>query len=660
MPWIDIAPVFVLGLVVLAGFALAEWQRTGGRPGAPLDDVYIHYQYARNLATGGGFGFNPGQPTSGSTSPLWVLLLSGAYWLSGTLPVPARLLSVTAYLGVGVATAVLGRQLLADRRAALLASVLTVLSGRLAWAGMSSMETTLFCLVSLLGILRHDAERARERPAFGSAVLFGLATLLRWLTWCRSLRLEENPRRSSSRSRGKSGDIVEPHQAAGGSAPWLVQEAVSVAIYVALIVPYPVLSYAWTGHLLPNTFRVVSGDVVYEPLRYVREFLELVLRDHLLLTALLPIGLVVLGRRHGRARPLFLAWAVGLPFASAWLAPRLRHHGRYVMPLVPLYVLLGVAGLVAVMGWFEKRMVRQAVLRAVQVGTTVLVLGIALWGTVRWADQFAWNVDNINKMHVALGHWVAENTSPNAVVAANDIGAIGYISGREVVDTVGLVTPEVIDVLSPWDWAWKRDAALCRYLSYRDPELVLLLPNWYRALAQNEQILTPVYAVELPNNTIAGGDRMVVYVPRWPYVRDPAMDRRVDASLGQEVGLLGFDRSPARLVPGSPVRLTLYWESVRATVAHYKVFVHLADEKERIWGQHDAYPVEAMAPTFLWKAGDVVRDEHVFALAPDVQPGRLRLMVGMYDETTMERLPVVRGPDAGGGRVLLTELEIGD
>jgi hypothetical protein len=645
--WLDIALVLALGLLVLAGFALAEWRRTGGQPGAPLDDVYIHYQYARNLATGRGFGFNLDQPTPGSTSPLWVLLLSGVYWLSGTLALPARLLSATAYLAVGALTAVLARQLLADRRAALIVGLLTVLSGRLAWAGMSGMETTLFCLVSLLGILRHDVEQKSGRPAFGSAALFGVASLLRpegYLLFALAVLIRW-------RARWRQGE-------GAFRKSWLVQEAGAVALYMALVLPYLILSYTWTGHLLPNTFRVVSGDVLYKPLRYGREFVELIFYDHPLLTALLPVGLVALGRRCGRSRPLFLAWAVGLPLVSALFAPRLRHHGRYVIPLIPLYALLGVAGLVAVFGWWEKRVARQAVTRLARIGAALLVLGIALWGTVRWADQFAWNVDNINGMHVSLGRWVAENTSPSAVVAANDIGAIGFVSGREVIDTVGLVTPEVIDVLSPWDWAWKRDAALCRYLSYRDPDLVILLPNWYRFLSQNEQVLTPVHAVKLENNTIAGGDTMIVYAPDWPYVRNLAMDSRVDAELGYAVRLLGFDLAPQNLSPGSPVELTLYWESVQPVEAHYKVFVHLADETERIWGQHDLYPVGSMAPTFLWEPGDVVRDEHAFSVAPGAPPGTVRLMVGMYDETTMDRLPVVQGPDAGGGRVLLAELAV--
>ena len=44
--------------------------------GFPLDDSWIHLVFARNLATGHGLSFNPGDLVIGSTAPLWTALLS--------------------------------------------------------------------------------------------------------------------------------------------------------------------------------------------------------------------------------------------------------------------------------------------------------------------------------------------------------------------------------------------------------------------------------------------------------------------------------------------------------------------------------------------------------------------------------------------------------
>jgi hypothetical protein len=54
----------------------------------------------------------------------------------------------------------------------------------------------------------------------------------------------------------------------------------------------------------------------------------------------------------------------------------------------------------------------------------------------------------------------------------------------------------------------------------------------------------------------------------------------------------------------------------------------------------------------------LVRDEHVFVVAPDAPLGEHRLLAGLYDEATMARLPVERGPGAGSDRVLLTRVKV--
>lgn len=647
--WQDVIVIVGLGLVVLAGFAIAEWRQTGGQPGAPLDDVYIHFQFARNLATGHGLAFNPDQPTPGSTSPLWVLLLAGFYWLSDMLFLPTRLVSAVAFLLTSVATYALAWRLLNDRGAALLTGILTALSGRLAWTGLSGMETALFALVSILGILRRDVERRGNLPAFGSAVLFGLASVLRpegYLLFAFALF---DQWLELWRQRGK----VEPW-------PWrLAMEGLSVGVYLAFVTPYLIFSYSATGHWLPNTFQVVGGSAGFTPLRYGREYLALILRDHPLLILFLPVGLIGLALRRRGPWLLVLLWTVGLPLVSVWIAPNLRHHGRYTMSLIPLHVLIGVAGLAALSAWWQKRTRGRTLVRRGWVGLAVLTIAVAVPVAIWWADQFAWNVNNINDMQVALGHWVAEHTSPDAILALNDIGAIGYLSQRRVVDVVGLVSPEAIDALRGKAPGWEQDVALCRFLSNRRPDYAILFPKWYPELTRNRQVLTPVHAVRLVRNTISGGEEMVVYQPRWPYVTAPSIAHSLEADLGGLVRLRGFDLSPAgETAPGSEVRLTLYWESLATMETDYKVFVHLSDEAEQIRGQHDAHPVDALAPTSFWQPGDVVRDEHIFVVAPDTSPGEYRLLAGLYDEATMARLPVERGPDAGSDRVLLMRLRV--
>ncbi len=70
--------VLGIGLALAAGVALFRARELAiagpvGWTAFPLDDSFIHLQFARNLAEGHGFAYNPGVPVAGSTAPLWTL-----------------------------------------------------------------------------------------------------------------------------------------------------------------------------------------------------------------------------------------------------------------------------------------------------------------------------------------------------------------------------------------------------------------------------------------------------------------------------------------------------------------------------------------------------------------------------------------------------------
>lgn len=53
-----------------------------------IDDSYITYRYARNILAGNGFVFNPGEHVLGTTTPLYTILLAGLGLLSGGTEAP--------------------------------------------------------------------------------------------------------------------------------------------------------------------------------------------------------------------------------------------------------------------------------------------------------------------------------------------------------------------------------------------------------------------------------------------------------------------------------------------------------------------------------------------------------------------------------------------
>jgi hypothetical protein len=508
IPWL--VALLVLGSLLLLSFALHAYRVTEGKGGVPLDDAWIHFQFARNLARGHGFAFNPGEPTAGSTAPLWTLLLAGLYAVGVGFPLAGQFLSVLSFLVTLVATYVLTRRLTRRRWAAGLAGAVAATNGRLVWAGLSALETPLFAALSLLGIISYITRRNAESYGLRTAALLGLAALARpegILLFALSLADFSLRNLSAKQDRGSR---VPSYASRFTSciASLACRVLPPIGVFAALVLPYAIFSLLTSGHPLPNTF----GAKTTFNLRPDLAFLGLASR-YLILDNPLLLPFFVLGVGAGLRRARILsAWNVGLPLAYAFLHATLYQHGRYLIPLIPCNAVIGVIGLLEArrlaMGWNWRWQGSRATLVILVVA--LFVAGTA-WRLPTMARRFAQDVENINRMHVAIGHWVAEHTPTDALLALNDIGAITYISGREIVDLAGLVTPEVVPMLRAPDTT----SRLIGFMAEQDVDYVIVFPNWFPGLVERDDLLEPLHRVTLERRTITGGRTMIVYRAHW-------------------------------------------------------------------------------------------------------------------------------------------------
>jgi hypothetical protein len=520
-PWL--VSLLLVGCLALTAFALDAYYFTGGQGGVtggvPLDDAWIHFQFARNLARGDGLSFNPGQPTSGSTAPLWTLLLTGVYLAGGDFPIAGQTLSAACYLAMLAATYVLGKQLTSRRWAAWLAGMVVALNGRMIWAGLSALEICLFAALSLFAINAHLHDRTTHRYRLRTAALFGLAALSRPEGYLLFALAMADYAWNILRSTPSNQRLPESRFAHYVLRILRQLPLLPIVLFAAIILPYLIFSWQTSGHLLPNTYHA-KATVGLSPDRAFRDSLSVsasyLILDNPLLLPFLLFGLTLL--LFGQA-PILSLWCVALPLAYAFIRASLYQHGRYLMPLVPCNAVVAVWGLLearklARHRWptlIAKIQRKLGGLRVSAVLFTLLIVAGTAWRLPEMATLYAWNVDNINQMHVALGYWIEENTTPGDTVALNDIGAITYISERKVVDLAGLVTPEITPAMrSPG-----QTQQLIDYLVEQDVTYVVIFPNWFPGLAERSDVLTEVYRVTLEHNTIAGGETMVVYRTNW-------------------------------------------------------------------------------------------------------------------------------------------------
>jgi len=124
-----------------------------------------------------------------------------------------------------------------------------------------------------------------------------------------------------------------------------------------------------------------------------------------------------------------------------------------------------------------------------------------------------------------------------------------------------------------------------------------------------------------------------------------ALENPARALFGDRIALTGFELKPVQARPGGELRLRLSWSGTAGPPERdYTVFVHLLDGAGERVAQGDGMPGYLGAlPTTLWQPGVPVLDEHILSLPVDLAPGEYHLVVGWYDGTTGERLPLVTG-----------------
>jgi 4-amino-4-deoxy-L-arabinose transferase-like glycosyltransferase len=118
------------------------------------------------------------------------------------------------------------------------------------------------------------------------------------------------------------------------------------------------------------------------------------------------------------------------------------------------------------------------------------------------------------------------------------------------------------------------------------------------------------------------------------------------ARFGEAVELTGTDLAEQQLRPGDVVPLTLFWQARQPLKENLKVFVHLLDLGGQLVAQRDSEPVAGMRPTSTWAVGEPIVDRYGVLLPGDLPAGEYRLIAGLYNPASGERLEVVANASA--------------
>jgi len=112
-------------------------------------------------------------------------------------------------------------------------------------------------------------------------------------------------------------------------------------------------------------------------------------------------------------------------------------------------------------------------------------------------------------------------------------------------------------------------------------------------------------------------------------------------TLGGEILFLGYEVAHTTVQPAGHLRFTLYWQPLVPINENYTVFTHLLALDNVLLAQVDRQPLQGRVPTGQWLPGAIYADRFDMPLPPDIPSGEAHLGVGLYQLTTMERLPAV-------------------
>lgn len=307
-----------LALAIVAGavlfFVAASWQ-----PYAHIDDAYISYRYAQNLAEGHGLVFNVGERVEGITNLGWTLLIAAGMKLGFSAPTVSQFLGIACGAGVLALTYATARLELPVRHrwAAALAPWLLLAPPAFSIWSWSGLETPLFTLLATAALF------AEARGSAGGVAMAAIG-----------------------------GTLVRPEgvlsAAIAFGSLWRRRSAerrsvlTAIAVYAAFTVALTVFRLAYYGVPLPNTF--------YAKVRPIPAVVPSFYLGSFVLRILAPLAwpAVIAVRRVPSLRPA-AAWIATLMIYSVAVGGDVFPHCRFLVPALPALSVLAVRG--AVWAW---------------------------------------------------------------------------------------------------------------------------------------------------------------------------------------------------------------------------------------------------------------------------------------------------------------------
>jgi arabinofuranosyltransferase len=478
-------------LTIAAGiYFVVSAFKTNGYFGFPIDDAWIHLTFAKNIFEYGSFSYYKNElATSGSTSPLYTMLLSLFFFISTNEFVISYLLGII--FGAALVLMMVKLSLLNFKSSSLLAiltSLLIALQPKLNLISVTGMETSMFIFLISASLYAYQKKKI---------VMLGI--LLGFTIWCRpdgfvlwiAIALDHLLNKTFLKKNSTD-----------ESATDISYKKISITFFIAALfaAAYFIFNYSLSGSILPNTYKakieyyqqnIRTFFLEHEVLDYFTEG-ELVMIWLPFLIYVLVIARSFIRKEYNSYLP-YLLFIVGLILAYYIKLPFSHRFGRYLLPVMPFYILVAVAGFKTVLEFIQTKISKRSSLlpNSIFILYSLTAIYLSAYYTINISKDYAFICKYHNDRHVAAGKWINKNTGESDVIAAHDIGAIAFYGERKIIDMAGLVTPELVAHINDRMYS----EYMNNYLAKHKVDYIVTLRNWFEVV-NDKPVFFPVNEFE--------------------------------------------------------------------------------------------------------------------------------------------------------------------
>lgn len=440
-------------LAVAFLFFLSGWLRA--LPDT-VDDAYITFRSVQNLVHGAGPGFNPGITVESFSNPLLVLLLIPWALLGVPLEIASSLLGHGAFLSIPALVGMYIHRMGVGGGFLVLGVACPLVAFPLLYYSITGLETGIFAALILAGCWQLHAS-GKPSP-LSVAIWLGVAACRpEGVAYVIAMLCVLLLSRRSRETFGFAGVLL-------------------LLIFVGFLCRYLIF-----GLWLPNTFYAKPpGTASLDPdarplltsLQYVRDYM-------LGLGMVLPLLALAALFKNGWKLAILLPTgqvATGLAFAiytgGDWFPA-----GRYLQPITPVLILLGVIGAREVYLVSGQRL-RESLLVAGVFVSVLIGNSFILAEFWSWKDRYPFHVMN-SRGNIEAGKWIRDNTPEDLEIVAFRIGAVGYFGERHIIDLFGLADHEIARLITsvpgfhPREQMGDDSPEIAEYIRSRNPGAVL-------------------------------------------------------------------------------------------------------------------------------------------------------------------------------------------